>query len=116
MLWLQRWPYTPNTILIWHQTVKDNCPLTDAEQAEMKNVPYQSLIGTLMYAMLGTRPDIAFAVGALSKYSSNPGPLHWAQAIHVLRYLVGTRDYGLAYNGNSEDNMSSLILGYTDSD
>ena len=69
-----------------------------------------------MYAMLRTRPDIAFAVGALSKYSSNPGPLHWAQAVHVLQYLVGTKDYGLTYNSNSKDDLSSLILRYTNSD
>lgn len=59
---------------------------------------------------------IAFAVGALSKYSANPGPIHWAQAVHILYYLVGTKDYGPTFDGNSEDDLSSLILGYTDSD
>jgi hypothetical protein len=84
----------------------------------MHNFPYQSLIGTLMYAMLGTRPDIAFAVGVLSKYSSNPGPIHWDQAAHVLRYLVGTKNHGLTFDGNNQDSddLSSIILGYTDSD
>lgn len=95
---------------------KADCPSTDAEEALMKDFPYQSLIGTLMYAMLGTRPDIAYAVGALSKYSSTPGRAHWNQAVHVLCYLAGTKEYGLTYDGNSPIDLSSLILGYTDSD
>lgn len=95
---------------------KDDCPTTSSEIEAMKDYPYQSLIGTLMYAMLGTRPDIAFAVGTLSKFSSNPGKVHWDQAVHVLRYLAGTKGYGLEFNGNTDVDMSSLILGYTDSD
>ena len=95
---------------------RDDCPTTETEREAMREFPYQSLIGTLMYAMLATRPDIAFAVGALSKYSSNPGRAHWDQAVHVLRYLVGTKTYGLFFDGNSLDDLSSLILGYTDSD
>jgi hypothetical protein len=95
---------------------KEDCPQTDSDKVVMQNYPYQSLIGTLMYAMLGTRPDIAFAVGALSKFSSNPGKVHWSQAIHVLHYLAGTKDYALVYHGDVEEELSSLILGYTDSD
>jgi hypothetical protein len=82
----------------------------------MKSYPYQGLIGTEMYAMLGTRPDIAFAVGKLSQFNANPGKVHWDQAIHLLRYLAGTKDYCLEFNGKSNEDMSSLILGYTDSD
>jgi len=95
---------------------KDDCPTTETEKRRMHDYPYQNLIGTLMYAMLATRPDIAFAVGALSKFSSNPGYAHWDQAVHTLRYLVGTKDYALFFDGNSLDDLSSLILGYTDSD
>jgi hypothetical protein len=65
----------------------------------------------LMYEMLAMRPDIAFAVSALSKFSSNPGYAHWDQAVHTLQYLVGTKDYGLFFDGNSLDDLSSLILG-----
>lgn len=82
----------------------------------MKGYAYQSLIGTLMYAMLGTRPDIAFAVGTLSKFSSNPGRIHWDQAIHVLRYLSGTKDLGLEFRGDANNDLTALILGYSDSD
>jgi len=54
-----------------------------------------------MYAMLGTRPDIAFAVGALSKFTSNPGKLHWDQGNHMLRYLSGTKHFGITFHGNA---------------
>jgi hypothetical protein len=93
---------------------KEDCPIPG--QSDVDASHYQSIIGTLMYAMLGTRPDIAFAVGSLSKFSSNPGKVHLDQAIHCLRYLSGTKHWGLEYNAQSEDSLSSLILGYTDSD
>jgi hypothetical protein len=73
-----------------------------------------------MYAMLGTRPDIAFAVTALSQFS-NPGQLHWAAVKRVLRYLRGTAGYQLTYGaghgGPSSDRTRSLDLhAYCDSD
>ena len=43
----------------------------------MVRVPYASVVGSLMYAMLCTRPDICFAVGMVSRYQSNLGPVHW---------------------------------------
>jgi hypothetical protein len=95
---------------------KADSPTTSSTIAEMKDYPYQSLIGTLMYTMLGTRPDIAFAVGALSKYSSNPGKVHWDEAVHVLLYLGGTKDLALVFDGSNGADLSSLILGYSDSD
>ena len=58
---------------------------------------YQSAVGALMYAMLGTRPDLAFAVASLSQFSSNPGQTHWDAFKHVLRYMRGTQDYRLTY-------------------
>ena len=56
---------------------KAMCPKTPEEIEEMKNIPYQSAVGSLMYLMLGTRPDIAFAVGALSQFNSNYGKEYW---------------------------------------
>ena len=77
----------------------------------MKDIPYASAVGSLMYAMLCTRPDICFAVGMISKYQSNPGPEHWTDVKHILKYLRRTRDYMLVYGG------SDLVpVGYTDSD
>src|SRR5258708_2623221 len=66
-----------------------------------------------MYAMLGTHPDIAYAVGALSQYSANPGLDHLTAVNHVLKYLNSMKDYKLIYNGESEE---SDFTAYCDSD
>ena len=72
---------------------------------------YQSLIGSLMYAALGTRPDISFAVAALSKYNSSPLTTHMTAAIRVLRYLKTTAHFRLHF-----ENSGPLLDGFTDSD
>jgi hypothetical protein len=72
------------------------------------------MIGGMMYAAICTRPDIAYAVTALSQYSSNPGPEHWSACKRVLRYLSGTRNYGLVYGKTDEDAIIST--GYSDAD
>ena len=77
----------------------------------MKRVPYASAIGSLMYAMLCTRPDICFAVGMVSRYQSNPGPVHWVTVKHIFKFLQGTKDYMLEYRA---DDLTPLA--YTDSD
>ncbi|CAM8887016.1 unnamed protein product [Rhodiola kirilowii] len=70
---------------------------------------YSRVIGSLMYAMTSTRPEIAFAVGKLSRYTSNPSVNHW-QAVHrVLRYLKGTMNLGLVYS-----KFPSVIEGFSD--
>ena len=77
----------------------------------MRHVPYASAVGSLMYAMLCTRPDICYAVGVVSRFQSNPGPDHWIAVKHILKYLRRTRDYMLVYSG---DDLK--ILGYTNLD
>jgi hypothetical protein len=72
---------------------------------------YQSIIGTLMYAMTGTRPDLAFAVSKLSQFASNPNTEHWTSLKRILRYVQGTLQVGLLYQGDQLD-----CRGYTDSD
>ena len=72
-------------------------PKTPAEVEHMKQVPYRQLVGALMYLAVATRPDIAYAVGVLGRFSSNPGPSHWKAAKHLCRYLQGTKDYRLTY-------------------
>jgi len=69
---------------------------------------YQSLIGPLLYLMLGTRPDIAFAVTQMAKFTSNPSDEHLNQAMYILRYLVGTRDYALVFDGNSDEGLHTF--------
>ncbi|XP_074298530.1 secreted RxLR effector protein 161-like [Silene latifolia] len=88
------------------------CPKTELERNAMKNFPYASLVGRLMYAQVCTRPDISFAVGMLGRYQSNPGMGHRSAAKKVLRYLKGTRDKMLTYRHTDQ----LKIIGYADSD
>lgn len=71
---------------------------------------YQSIAGSLMYAMLGTRPDIAFAVSVISRYGSNPMPTHYGAVKRILRYLKGSSHLKLVYHGDLKH-----LTGYTDS-
>jgi hypothetical protein len=59
-------------------------PSTEEEKYEMENVPYHQAVGSLMYLMVGTRPDIAMAVGAVSQYAANPGREHWQAMKRIL--------------------------------
>jgi hypothetical protein len=74
---------------------------------------FQSRLGSVMYAMLGTRPDIGYAITSLSQYSSNPGEEHWTAINRLLRYLNATKHFKLIYNGNSKHDDET---GYSDSD
>ena len=65
----------------------------------MKNVPYTGAVGSLMYAMLCTNPDICYVVGLVSRYQSNPGEAHWKAVKRILRYLKCIMDYLLCYQG-----------------
>ena len=72
---------------------------------------YAKAIGSLMYAMLGTRPDIAFAVSCCSRYMSNPAEPHIKAVKRIMRYLRGTINFELTFRGELEP-----LLGYSDSD
>jgi len=82
----------------------------DDELLDTSAYPYSELIGSLLYLSVCTRPDIAQAVGALSRYMANPTPEHWTAARGVLRYLAGTQDFGIVY---SPDDMAYPV-GYCD--
>ena len=75
----------------------NQCPKNDFEMKQMKNIPYASFVGSLMYAQVCTRSDIAFAVGMLRRYQSNPDIDNWRAAKKVMRYLQRTKDYMLMY-------------------
>jgi hypothetical protein len=82
----------------------------------MSHVPYASVVGSLMYAMVCTRPDIAHAVGVLSRYMSKPGKEHWETVKRVFRYLHGTTTYGLCYQGRPGLDRVLDIHGFVDAD
>ena len=78
----------------------------------MKTVPYYSIVASLMYAQVCTRPDISFVVGVLGRYLSDPGQSHWKAARKVLRNLQGTKDLMLTYRHT--DTLG--VVGFRDSD
>nr|XP_048322730.1 secreted RxLR effector protein 161-like [Ziziphus jujuba var. spinosa] len=90
---------------------KEQSLKTPEEKELMSKKPYASAVGSLMYAMLCTRPDICHAVGVVSRYQSDPGVEHWIAMKYILKYLNRTRDYMLVYSSGSLE-----TLGYTDFD
>ncbi|KAA0056352.1 gag/pol protein [Cucumis melo var. makuwa] len=91
--------------------LKEQCPKTPQEVEDMSNIPYASSVGSLLYAMLCTRPDIFYSVGIVSRYQSNPGRDHWTAVKNILKYLRRKKDYMLVYG--SKD---LILTEYTDSD
>ena len=99
-------PMEPSTKLHSGQS-----PSTGAEYAAMTHIPYREAVGSLMYASLGTRPDISYAVTTVSRFSSNPGQIHWDAVRRIYRYLSGTKELKLTYGG-----VESVLAGYADAD
>ena len=84
----------------------------EPETAEMKDIPYQSAVGSLMYAMIATRPDVAAAVGIVCRYMSNPAKQHWVAVKRILCYLKGTVNHYLEYKATGN---GIQLIGYSDS-
>jgi len=87
-------------------------PKNELKRKQMENIPYASIVGSLMYAQTCTRPNISFAVGMLGRYQSNPGLDHWKAAKKVLRYLQGTKNHMLTYKRFDHNE----VIGYINSD
>ena len=67
-------------------------PTTAEDREKMKDVPYASAIGSIMYAMLCTRPDVCLAISLVGRYQSNLGVDHWTAVKNILKYLKRTKD------------------------
>ena len=90
---------------------KKLCPKTrEREREKIRNCPYALAVGSLMYAMLCTRPDICYAVSIVSRYQPNPSFAHWIAVKHILQYLNRTKHYFLMFGGKD-----LTIQGYTNS-
>ncbi|XP_072074399.1 secreted RxLR effector protein 161-like [Arachis hypogaea] len=87
------------------------CPSSEAERMEMSRVPYASAVGSLMYAMICTRPDIAQAIVVVSRFMVDPGKEHWNVVKRILRYIKGTSNVALCFGGSE-----FIVNGYVDSD
>jgi len=113
------------------------CPTDPSEIDTMKSIPYREAIGSLLWLVAGTRPDIAFAVQSCARFCANPGMKHWKAVLRIFRYLHRTINFGLVYRSsmyttadskiynscntitftNSDDNnLQTSVTGYSDSD
>ncbi|KAE8732640.1 hypothetical protein F3Y22_tig00001818pilonHSYRG00042 [Hibiscus syriacus] len=88
-------------------------PKTNEERVYMAKVPYANAVGSLMYAMVCTRPDISQAVGVVSRYMHDPGEGHWQAVKWILRYLQQTVDVGLVFE--QDEALGQCMVGYVDS-
>ncbi|KAL5564826.1 hypothetical protein UlMin_027990 [Ulmus minor] len=79
----------------------------------MDGVPYSSVVGSVMYSMVSTRPDLANATSVLSQFMSNPGKEHWNTMKWLIRYIKGTTKVGLVYE---KANGDVWLDGFVDSD
>ena len=66
---------------------KSMCPKTEEERVKISKTPYDSAIGSIMYAIICTRPDVAYALSVCSRYQANPGMTHWSSVKTILKYL-----------------------------
>ena len=73
---------------------------------------FQQVIGSLLYIMLRTHPDITYTVTKLSQFAANPSGEHLNKALYICRYLAGTKNYAVVFDGKSQKG----VMVYTDSD
>ncbi|UYV73992.1 hypothetical protein LAZ67_11001747 [Cordylochernes scorpioides] len=97
----------------YSKLTKEMCPKDDQEIEEMNKIPYRQTIGSLMYLMTGTRPDIAYAVSRVSQFMNNPGPSHWTAVKKIFGYLKATKNIGICFGGSS---CTSTLIGFSDAD
>ena len=77
----------------------------------MEHRLYAQVVGSIMYAMLCTRPDLSFAVSLVSRFQSNLGEAHWVAVKRILRYIKGTKNHKMTYSGKH-----LKVIGYSNFD
>lgn len=86
--------------------------LTSRSNGSPVNVPYREAVGSLLFLVQGTRPDLAFAVSNVSRFNDKHDASHWNGVKRIMRYLKGTCDYRIAYRRNCDEPLN----GYADAD
>ena len=86
------------------------CPTSAEDREKMSVIPYASAIGSIMYAMMCTRPDVNLVVSLVGRYQSDPRMEHWTAVKNILKYLKRTKDMFLVYVGDEE----LVVKGYVD--
>ena len=94
---------------------KQQAPEGEREREEMQLIPYANIVGSIMYAMISTRPDVALAISVTSRFMGAHGKQHWLALKWTLRYLKGAKEYGILYKGD-EELKGEALKGYCDSD
>lgn len=97
----------------------DMHPTLQTDIDTMSTIPYREAVGSMMYLMVGTRPDLAYFMREVSQFLSNPGQAHWRAVLRGLRYLHGTSEYGITLGGTSRiapAKLADSLTAYTDSD
>ncbi|CAM8981508.1 unnamed protein product [Rhodiola kirilowii] len=92
---------------------KSQCHVTQSEKVKMEKFPYPNAIGSIMYAMISTRPDLSYAISVLSRYMSNPGYEHWLAVKWLVAYIASTLDVGLSYSKRCNE---PDLVGFVDAD
>ena len=98
-------PADPNSRLSKEMCPKDNT-------LDHLAVPYREAVGGLMYLMVLSRPDIAFAVSQVSRFNNKPGRAHWKAVKRIYAYLASTKRFGIHFDGGSSEGLK----GYADAD
>ena len=75
----------------------------------MDGKPYRSLLGSVMWGQLATRPDLSFSVSLLARFQANPGIEHWRALLHVVGYIKNTIDYGLTYSRDHDISPTAFV-------
>jgi hypothetical protein len=74
-----------------------DCPSSEEEKRKVRNFPFKELVGSLLYKMICTSPEIAYAVVKLAQFSENFGTKHISWGKRIVRYLAGNMDSGIRY-------------------
>ncbi|XP_052725980.1 secreted RxLR effector protein 161-like [Vigna angularis] len=93
---------------------KEQRPKTEDERKKMESIPYSNGIGSIMYDMVCTRPELAHGVGVLSRFMTDPGQIHWEALKWMFRHIKGSLDTGLLFQNNFQG--GGFIEGFVDSD
>ena len=88
----------------------ENSPKTKKEVKYMEEIPCASIVGNIMYTMVCSRSDLAYAASMISRFMSNLGKKHWNAVKWVLRFLKGSTDVGILYGGGAVGELG-VVLG-----